>query len=159
MISTVVQYRVMTTPTRPHQGHRPRSHRQPHLTGDLDIDLGPDPGPRPAQGTDYYRKVTNEREMGVAFRKHQRDLAARYELTEDWHALDFSIKDLRLSWTRRQLLVALYVEMVALVVVSAGLLLSQPIAVGVGALVVVAMTPWLVRDGWRRLHEWMLEES
>lgn len=152
-------------------GFRPLSSDELTITtaDDIDIILGPDPGPRVERADGHYARIGRgnpdgslswefEQQAEAAFRRHCKDLQDRYKLTRTWEAQDFSISDLRLCWTQRQLMVALITLAVALLLVSGGILFSSWIAILVGAVATVAVTPFVARDGWRRAHEWMLEE-
>ncbi len=136
---------------------------------DIDIILGPDPGPRVERADRYYDKIGRgnpdgslswdfEEQADAAFRRHCKDLQARYKLTQTWEAQDFSISDLRLCWTERQLMAALLTLVAALLLVTGGILFGSWIVILVGAVATVAITPFVIRDGWRRAQEWMLEE-
>ena len=134
----------------------------------LDVVLGPDPGPVNGHGdnhftalhrTDRFRSTKQMQEMlDAAHDRHVRDMRRRYHLTEDWHAKDFSVRDLAPEpWTRRQLLVALWVEIACLLAVIVGLVAGSTPILAAAIAAVAVMVPLLVRDCWRRLSGWMGE--
>lgn len=128
------------------------------LASPLDIALGPDPGPRICRADRHYHGVTTARGLAAAEKRHIDDLRARFQLSEDWHADDFSVKDLELCWTDRQLIVVLLVEMVALLAVIVALVFDSVPVMVVAGLGSVVLVPYLGRDAWRRGQLWMLEE-
>lgn len=166
----------MTTPTK-------RSQRCTNwlssACGHIDCVLGPDPGPPPPAPADrHYASLLDrsrvkpqrelQRNLDAGFERHQRDLRRRYGRARDWqdyHVLDFPMADAGLVWTERQLLVALYSIVAALVSLVAGLVVVESmVVVGVlflaaGGGATVALAPYIARDGWRRARIWMLEGS
>ena len=165
----------MTTPIKRSQRC---THRLSSGCGHIDCVLGPDPGPQPSPADRHYATLLDgsrfktdrelQRNLDAGFDRHQRDLRRRYRRTRDWqdyHVLDFAMVDVGLVWTERQLVVALYSVLAALVSLIAGLVVVESmVVVGVllltaGAAAAVALAPYIARDGWRRARIWMLEES
>lgn len=147
--------------TRNRHLRRPRSQ--------LDQALGPDPGPTAGDRDRHYRTLLDTRQfrstnqiqaaLDAAHHRHVRDLAQRFRQAEEYNADDFSVKDLRLCWTQRQLAAALWWEIFALLAVITGLVLNLTVVVVISGLLVAVLVPHLVRDGWRRSQLWMLEGS
>lgn len=164
-----------TTPARPfrHPRHQVRPSADIDLTAprpisQLDILLGPDPGPLNGDADHHYRVLLDTAQyrsvnqtqtaLDAAYARHTRDLARRFAQAQVYNARDFSVKDLRLCWTQRQLAAGLWWEIVALLAVVLGLVLNLTVVLVAGAIAALVLVPFLVRDGWRRAHLWMLEE-
>lgn len=131
---------------------RHRQSRRDHV----DEILVPDPGPEYLPGDRWYRTVTDERALEAARRRHERELRDRYRTAVDW--ADYSVRDLRLPMTHRQTTATASALMLCVVAALAGVVLSSTVVLAVSTAVSTGLTAVVVRDVYRRVSLWLLEQ-
>lgn len=122
----------------------------------VDDVLSPDPGARTGDYDYLYADVTTQRALDAAWKRHVSELEGRYRDTRVW--ADYSVHDLRLPWTARQVQVVTAVLLGLVAAVSAAVVADVPWLAWLLTPGLAVVAGFAARDLWRRFGLWLVDD-